>query len=99
VTQINNQGTVSSDQVPPIPSDDPKTPTPGDPTVTPLTSAPVLSADKAAKLQVDADGNGVPSPGDTLRYTTTIINSGNSAATGVTFNDIPTQTRRWWRAR
>ena len=34
--------------------------------------------------KIDRDGNGVPSPNDTLRYTVTIINSGNSAASGST---------------
>jgi len=89
VTQLVNQGTVSSNEVPPIKTDDPKTPTPNDPTVTPLTVAPVLSSDKAVSLLTDADANGAPSPGDTLRYTVTTINSGNSAATGVVFNDTP----------
>ena len=89
VTRVVNQGTVSSNEVPPVKTDDPNTLTPGDPTVTPLTSAPLLSAEKAVALQVDADNNGAPSPGDTLRYTVTIINSGNSAATGVIFNDTP----------
>jgi large repetitive protein len=86
VTQVVNQGTVTSNEVPPVRTDDPRTPTPGDPTITPLTSAPVLSADKAVALQIDTPPVGA-SPGDTLRYTVTIINSGNGAATGVSFND------------
>ncbi|MEO7910365.1 MAG: hypothetical protein ABIV47_12015, partial [Roseiflexaceae bacterium] len=89
VTQLVNQGIISSNEVPPVKTDDPNTPTPNDPTVTPLTAAPVLSADKAVSLFADADNNLAPSPGDTLRYTVTIINSGNSAATGVTFTDTP----------
>jgi uncharacterized repeat protein (TIGR01451 family) len=88
VTQLVNQGTVTSNEVPPVKTDDPSTPTPGDPTVTPLTAAPVLSADKAVTIVKDTPPSG-GSPGDTLHYTVTIINSGNSAATNVVFNDTP----------
>jgi len=38
---------------------------------------------------IDADGDGVPSPGDTLRYTNVITNDGNGTALGVTFSDNP----------
>jgi uncharacterized repeat protein (TIGR01451 family) len=88
VTQVVNQGTVTSNEVPPVKTDDPLTPPPGDPTITPLTSAPLLSADKAVTIVNDTAPTG-GSPGDTLRYTVTIINSGNGAATGVVFNDTP----------
>ncbi len=89
VTQIVNQGVVTSNEVPALLTDDPSTGQGGDPTITPVTAAPVISADKAAALQVDADANGVVSPGDTLRYTITIANSGNTAATGVVYTDTP----------
>ncbi len=89
VTQVANQGVVSSNNFPNVPTDDPKTPQPNDPTVTPVVTAPVISAAKADSLIVDADGNGVPSPGDTLLYTVTIRNTGNAAATSVVFTDTP----------
>lgn len=47
-----------------------------------------ISATKTDTLQLDADGNGQVTPGDTLRYTVTITNSGSTDATEVTFNDI-----------
>ncbi len=89
VTQVTNQGFVSSTQRPSEPTDDPDTPTSDDPTITPITANPQVEAYKVASLQNDADGNGRPSPGDTLLYTVQIINQGNTAATGVTFSDIP----------
>ncbi len=89
VTQVSNQGLVSSDDTPSIPTDDPDTGEPDDPTDTPVVSAPALDATKAAALAVDADGDGLPSPGDTLAYVITIVNSGNAAATGVSYSDTP----------
>jgi uncharacterized repeat protein (TIGR01451 family) len=87
--QVSNQGTVSAAGVPSVPTDDAGTPTSGDPTNTPITAAPILTADKVALLSADADGDGQVSPGDTLLYQITIINSGNGTATGVTFSDTP----------
>jgi len=89
VTQVANHGLVSSNELPEEPTDDPDTLPDDDETVTPVTAAPVLEADKRDELFVDADGNGMPSPGDTLLYRITIANSGNGGATGVTFSDIP----------
>src|SRR5206468_1980478 len=48
----------------------------------------VLAATKTASVVVDAAPIG-PSPGDTLQYIITIVNSGNGAATSVSFADIP----------
>lgn len=89
VTRASNQAIASSDQVPPLLSDDPTTPTSDDPTVTPLTSAPILESAKRATLELDADSDGVPSPGDTLRYTIDITNTGNRGASGVVMTDTP----------
>lgn len=89
VTQVANQGIISSNELPAVVTDDPDTPQGSDPTVTPVVAAPVLGATKADALVVDSDGNGVASPGDTLVYTVTIVNTGNSAATGVVFYDTP----------
>ena len=89
VREIANQGTITSNEQPAIFTDDPSTPTAADPTITPVTAAPVLSADKSPALLVDADGNSVVSPGDTLGYTIVIRNTGNTEAAGVVYNDTP----------
>ncbi|MFK7958154.1 MAG: beta strand repeat-containing protein [Lysobacterales bacterium] len=89
ITVVANQGLVNSDQTPVTPTDDPDDSDPNDPTDTPVTAVPILEADKADVVLVDADSDGQASPGDTLRYTVNITNSGNIAATGVTFNDTP----------
>ncbi len=89
VTQIRNQGTVSGSNVPTVVTDDPDTAALGDATLTSISAAPVLEASKRDSLAVDADGDGLPSPGDTLLYNITIHNSGNGAATGVIFADTP----------
>lgn len=44
---------------------------------------------KTVTLANDADGDGVPSPGDTLRYSAEIDNTGDGKAFGVMFNDNP----------
>ncbi|MBN1191867.1 MAG: DUF11 domain-containing protein [Dehalococcoidales bacterium] len=50
---------------------------------------PQIQASKTDALFLDADNNTVPSPGDTLLYTITLINSGNATATDVVFSDTP----------
>jgi len=100
VTQITNQGTVFYDSDGDGTNDatqqtDGDTTQPGDqPTVIPVTAGPNFGeTTKAVALQIDADGNGVVSPGDTLRYTVVIQNTGDQNATGVTFTDpIPADT-------
>src|SRR6476620_9637297 len=84
-----NQGIVSGGNFPAVPTDDPTTPAPGDPTVTPITLEPRIIASKLDKLFVDADANGVPSPGDTLLYQITIQNTGSGAAPGLKLSDVP----------
>lgn len=44
---------------------------------------------KTVSLRVDADGNGRPSPGDTLQYTIEIPNAGGGPLTGIVFTDTP----------
>ncbi|RIK33873.1 MAG: hypothetical protein DCC55_34155, partial [Chloroflexi bacterium] len=90
VTQVVNQGIVDpqNPDIPDLLTDDPDTPVPGDPTVVPIVAAPVVNAYKSATLAVDADGDGAPSPGDTLLYTIQIINSGNQDAPAVVLNDL-----------
>jgi uncharacterized repeat protein (TIGR01451 family) len=54
-----------------------------------LVTDPMLDAEKTVELFTDADGDGAPSPGDTLQYAVTITNMGSTAASGVTFKDTP----------
>ncbi|MBN1579937.1 MAG: DUF11 domain-containing protein, partial [Anaerolineae bacterium] len=63
VTQVANQGLVSSVELPTLPTDDPDTSPVGDPTVTPVNVVPLLLASKTDVLYADNDGDGVPSPG------------------------------------
>ena len=94
-TVVSNQAFVSAvlggvvDQ----PSDDPSTGTPNDPTRNVVGNLPLLFAAKSAALQVDAGTIGVVDPGDVLRYTVTLTNSGAIAATNVALRDaIPANT-------
>lgn len=48
-----------------------------------------IAATKTDLLQNDADGSGGPTPGDTIRYTVVITNSGDTDAAGVIFSDTP----------
>ncbi len=89
VTRVVNQGTVNSNELPSLPTDDPDTANTDDATATPVTAAPQIAASKRDTLVIDADGNGSASPGDTLEYRVVVANSGNQAATGVVFNDTP----------
>jgi len=56
-----------------------------DPTETPLSVVPRLNATKRATLAVDADQNGAPSPGDTLRYDVELTNPTSAPASELTF--------------
>jgi uncharacterized repeat protein (TIGR01451 family) len=94
-TIISNQAFVSAlgGGVSDHPSDDPGTSIPGDPTRDVVGAVPLLFAPKSAALQVDAGTPGVVDPGDVLRYTIAVHNSGAVAATGVTLSDaVPANT-------
>ena len=53
-------------------------------------AVPDLVVSKTDTHLIDADGNGVPSPGDTLRYVITIVNNTSGAdAHDVVFTDTP----------
>jgi len=56
-------------------------------TASPSLLAPNLSATKNAALQGDQNGNGVVNPGDVLRYTIQVQNTGADPATNLTLND------------
>src|SRR6185436_6544608 len=93
VLEVSNQASVTSNELPALLSDDPDAGGAADATVTAITAAPRLVAEKTDLLAVDADGDGAPSPGDTLEYSVTLRNLGNTGATGVTFTDaIPAHT-------
>ncbi|MEM1181929.1 MAG: FG-GAP-like repeat-containing protein [Acidobacteriota bacterium] len=50
---------------------------------------PILAVEKTAELIDDADASGTASPGDTLRYSVSLINTGDGAATDVSVVDVP----------
>jgi uncharacterized repeat protein (TIGR01451 family) len=75
------------------PSDDPRTPAPNDPTCDIVGNRPVLYAQKRVALLVDLGSPGIVDPGDVLRYTITVQNSGATSATGVALKDsVPANT-------
>ncbi len=91
VTEVANQGFVSSDTLTDLPTDDLDTGTVDDPTTIPVFATPVITATKADML-VD-NGDGQLGPSDVLTYTVIITNSGNGAASGVVFSDtLPLST-------
>ena len=89
VMQISNQGRVSSNELPVTLTDDPSQTGNSNPTITVIDAEVLLRASKTATLLVDADGDGEPSPGDTLLYQVQVTNVGNTAATNVTLTDSP----------
>jgi large repetitive protein len=94
-TVISNQSFVSSvnGNVVDTPSDDPNTPVLNDPTRNVVGYRSLLFAVKRAALQVDNGTAGVVDPGDVLRYTISVYNSGTIAATGAVLQDaIPANT-------
>ena len=64
------------------------------PTIIAITaSANISNSSKSVSLHIDQDNDGFISPGDTLRYTVVITNSGNQNSTTLTFVDpLPTET-------
>jgi len=54
-----------------------------------LTSSPDVTAAKSAELAQDINGDGLPGPGDTLKYTAVISNEGAGTASDVKFSDSP----------
>jgi large repetitive protein len=94
-TVISNQGFVTAVEsgVADYPSDDPDTSIPNDPTRDIVGNLPLLYAEKRAELSDDQGSPGIVDPGDTLRYTITVQNSGAIAATGVVLTDsVPANT-------
>ncbi len=97
-TLISNQGFVTgsgtgSGAFAEVPSDDPRTPFVGDPTVNIVGAFPLLVARKTVALSVDNNSDGVLDPLEVIRYTITIDNLSDLAATGVVLTDpVPANT-------
>jgi len=95
---IENQGFMNgtgagSGSFPEQPSDDPTTPAVNDPTRNIVGNMPLLYAQKTVAIAIDAGSAGIVDPGDTLRYTIVINNSGAIPATGVSLrDDVPNNT-------
>jgi uncharacterized repeat protein (TIGR01451 family) len=89
-TVVSNQAFLSAvaDGIVDQPSDDPRTPVPDDPTRDVVGALPLLFAPKTAALEVDMGSPGLVDPGDILRYTITIYNSGTAPATAVDLTDV-----------
>lgn len=98
-TIISNQAYVSaygvaSGAIADTPSDDPGTPLiPNDPTRDVVGNQPLLDALKTVSIVVDNGTPGILDPGDIIRYTITMTNSGAADATIVNFTDaVPADT-------
>ena len=86
ITQIQNQALITSNELPAISTDDPDSLTLNDPTITSLSLAPIIVASQSDSLDNDADGDGIPSPGDTILIEVVISNIGNGTATDVAYS-------------
>jgi uncharacterized repeat protein (TIGR01451 family) len=94
-TVVCNQAFVSAigSGIVDYPSDDPGTPIANDPTCDIVGNLPLLYAEKRVELAGDLGSPGVVDPGDTLRFTITVLNSGSVPATGVVLTDaVPADT-------
>jgi uncharacterized repeat protein (TIGR01451 family) len=96
-TVISNQAFVGTrdGSVPDQPSDDPRTPTPDDPTRDVVGNVPLLFAAKDVAILVDGGTPGVVDPGDVLRYTISVHNSGAVPASAVTVSDAVPANTTW----
>ncbi len=94
-----NQGTASSSQTGAVRTDGNGDPTDGNSPTTFIAvgaggvAAPVLDVQKRWIVLTDTPPLGVPSPGDTIRYTIGVVNSGSAPAANVRLTDpVPTCT-------
>ncbi|HSC29597.1 MAG TPA: DUF11 domain-containing protein, partial [Vicinamibacterales bacterium] len=89
-TIVCNQGFVTAldSGIVDYPSDNPDTSVANDPTCDIVGPLPLLYAEKRAVLFDDLATPGVVDPGDTLRYTITMQNSGAVPATAVVLTDL-----------
>ncbi len=86
VTQIACQGTVTGSNFTTEPTNDPDTVPDDDPTLTPVSADPLIETDKSDAIVVDGGTPGTLNPGDTLRYTAVINNTGTGNADMVMFS-------------
>jgi len=87
-TSISNQAQVTSTELTtPQLSDDPSTAAAHDPTIVKVSSLPDLSTSTKTVAVVGQTEPGLVRPGDTLRYTITVINSGTGYADNVVVTD------------
>ncbi|MEM6455548.1 MAG: IPTL-CTERM sorting domain-containing protein [Acidobacteriota bacterium] len=86
ITSITCQGLVGSDELIDVPTNDPDTMPDDDTTTTPVAGAPLIDATKADALLVDGNMDGTVNPGDTVRDTVVVTNSGNQDATFADFD-------------
>ena len=97
-SSICNQGFLTgsglgSGPFPEQPTDNPATPAANDPTCKVVGNMPLLYALKTVAITVDNGTPGVVLPGDVLRYTIAVSNTGATAATNAVFTDsVPANT-------
>ena len=89
VAAISNHALASSENAPSFVSDDPTTPAVDDSTLTVVTEQPYLLVTMRDFLKIDADGDGLPGPGDTVSYHILLTNMGNADATNVFVSSTP----------
>jgi len=95
---VCNQGFVTgygagSGPFPEQPTDNPLTPAAGDPICRVVGNMPLLYAQKSVAIAVDNGTPGIVDPGDVLRYTITVSNSGATPATNAVLTDlVPSNT-------
>jgi large repetitive protein len=96
-TVISNQAFVSAAEggVSDQPSDDPRTPVPDDPTRDVVGNLPLLYATKSVALHLDEGSPNIVDPGDVLRYTITLYNTGSIPATDVVLTDAVPANTTW----
>lgn len=85
VTEISNQGSVTSAVLPEVLTDDPDFAGTADPTRTAITADAQVYLTLRDLLYADVDGDQVVSEGDTLLYIARLFNNGNQAAANLTY--------------
>jgi uncharacterized repeat protein (TIGR01451 family) len=85
---IDNRGELTADGMPAQYTDDPLVATPDTPTRVTVVALPSLATFQKSVERLDATEPGLLRPGDRLRYTLTLRNNGNAAATNVAVRDL-----------
>ncbi|HET9520076.1 MAG TPA: PKD domain-containing protein, partial [Candidatus Limnocylindrales bacterium] len=89
-SRLEVAGQVSADAFDPVPTDDPAVLGQANPTrTTVVVPVPNLTASLEGRLQLDPDGNGFPSAGDTLRYELIVASVGSLTVNGIVVT-VPT---------